>query len=271
MIRCCREAGLSEPVFALDDGLRISLGRPLPLPSSSVTTEETKKETEEEIKEESRRREISGTAPGKASSSREQSLAPLRSHPEVTIAELARQLNLSDSGVEYNLRKLRQEGRIRKQQARFATQQRESPRLVVERETHHLWGQPLLLQIQEVQAAPRVEVHPRRLLLFVRPQSSLQKRQSFLAAWYRQELRKEALPLIEIWQQCLVALRSPPLCRRLRSSQTRRIIAACQAPEPGRIYGEGSTPTSAHGIPRPGGASGLSNGHHRRAKGDQAR
>jgi predicted metal-dependent hydrolase len=162
-------------------------------------------------------------------------------------------------------------GWIRKQQARFATQQRESPRLVVERETHHLWGQPLLLQIQEVQAAPRVEVHPRRLLLFVRPQSSLQKRQSFLAAWYRQELRKEALPLIEIWQQCLVALRSPPLCRRLRSSQTRRIIAACQAPEPGRIYGEGSTPTSAHGIPRPGGASGLSNGHHRRAKGDQAR
>ncbi len=74
---------------------------------------------------------------------------------------------------------------------------------MVERETHHLWGQPLLLQIQEVQAAPRVEVHPRRLLLFVRPQSSLQKRQSILAAWYRQELRKEALPLIENWQQCL--------------------------------------------------------------------
>lgn len=134
----------------------------------------------------------SGAAPGKASSSREQILAQLRSHPEVTIAELARQLNLSDSGVEYNLRKLRREGRIRRQQVRFATQQRESPRLVVERETHHLWGQPLLLQIQEVQADPRVEVHPRRLLLFVHPQSSLQKRQRILAAWYRQELRKEA-------------------------------------------------------------------------------
>jgi predicted HTH transcriptional regulator len=111
MIRRCREAGLSEPVFALEDGFRISLGRPLLQPSSSVTTEET----EEETKEESRRQEISGAAPGKASISREQILAVLRSHPEVTIAELARQLNLSDSGVEYNLRKLRQEGWIRRE------------------------------------------------------------------------------------------------------------------------------------------------------------
>lgn len=46
---------------------------------------------------------------------REQILAQLRSHPEVTIVELARQLNLSDSGVEYNLRKLRQEGWIRRE------------------------------------------------------------------------------------------------------------------------------------------------------------
>ena len=60
-----------------------------------------------------------------------------------------------------------------------------------------------MLQIQEVQAAPRVEVHPRRLVLFVRPQSSLQQRQTILAAWYREELRKEAWPLIETWQQRL--------------------------------------------------------------------
>ena len=119
MIRRCREAGLPESVFSLEDGFRISLGRPLPQLSSSVTTEETEEETKEETKdetgEESRLLLISGAAPGKASISREQILAQLRSHPEVTIAELARQLNLSDSGVEYNLRKLRQEGRIRRE------------------------------------------------------------------------------------------------------------------------------------------------------------
>lgn len=107
MIRRCREAGLPEPEFSLEDGFRISLGRPLPVPSSSVTTEETEEET--------RGQGVSGAAPGKASISREQILAQLRTHPEVTIAELARQLNLSDSGVEYNLRKLRQEGRIRRE------------------------------------------------------------------------------------------------------------------------------------------------------------
>jgi predicted HTH transcriptional regulator len=115
MIRRCREAGLSEPVFSLADGFRISLGRPLPQPSSSVTTEETEEETKEETEEESRGQVISGAAPGKASISREQILAVLRSHPEVTIVELARQLNLSDSGVEYNQRKLPQDGRIRRE------------------------------------------------------------------------------------------------------------------------------------------------------------
>ncbi len=57
--------------------------------------------------------------------------------------------------------------------------------------------------LERRQAAPRVEVHPRRLVLFVRPQSSLPKRQSILAAWYREELRKQAWPLIETWQQRL--------------------------------------------------------------------
>ena len=92
---------------------------------------------------------------------------------------------------------------IRRQQARLAAQPRESPRLVVERESHALWGQRLLLHIEEVQAAPRVEVHPRQLLLFVRPGATLEKRRSVLAAWYRQQLRQEAASLIEHWQQRL--------------------------------------------------------------------
>lgn len=94
-------------------------------------------------------------------------------------------------------------GWIRRQQSRLEGQQRESPRLVVERESHQLWGQRLLLQIQEVNAAPRVEVHPRRLVLLVRPGSTSVKRQSILAAWYRDEIRKEAAILIDKWQQRL--------------------------------------------------------------------
>ena len=94
-------------------------------------------------------------------------------------------------------------GWIRRQQARFAEQQRESPRLVVERESHALWGRRLLLHIEEVKAAPRIEVRPRQLVLHLRPGTSLEKRQSLLAAWYRSELRKEATGLIDHWQQRL--------------------------------------------------------------------
>jgi len=119
MIRRCREAGLSEPVFSLDDGFRIVLERPTPQPSSSVTTEETEEETKGETKGETEveRREqgVSRTARGRAALNRDQILAKLSAEPELTIAELAHLLNLSGSGVEYNLRKLRQEGRIRRE------------------------------------------------------------------------------------------------------------------------------------------------------------
>jgi predicted metal-dependent hydrolase len=94
-------------------------------------------------------------------------------------------------------------GWIRKQQARFSGQQRESPRLVVERESHALWGRRLLLHIEEVNTAPRIEIHPRNLIMFLRPGSTLEKRQRILAAWYRNELRKEATGLIDHWQQRL--------------------------------------------------------------------
>jgi predicted HTH transcriptional regulator len=98
---------LAEPGFALDDGFRIRLGRPPAEISSIVTTEETKEETQEEAGG----RVISGTM-ARAGTAREQILAQIRANPEITIAELARLLNLSESGVEYNLRKLRKDSRI---------------------------------------------------------------------------------------------------------------------------------------------------------------
>jgi predicted HTH transcriptional regulator len=127
MIRRFREAGLSEPVFALEDGFRISLGRPAasgpgqePTQEPRNTTQEAKEETAEETQVETKketeaeapRSGVSAATSGKATARRSQILEQLRANPEITIAELARLMHLSDSGVEYNLRKLRQEGRI---------------------------------------------------------------------------------------------------------------------------------------------------------------
>jgi predicted metal-dependent hydrolase len=92
---------------------------------------------------------------------------------------------------------------IRRQQSRLAAQPRESSRIAVERESHALWGERLLLHIEEVQAAPRVELRPKRLVLFVRPGATLETRRSVLSAWYRNQLRKEASCRIEHWQERL--------------------------------------------------------------------
>mgnify|MGYP003336620606 CR=1 FL=1 len=134
MIRRCREAGIPEPEFRLDDGFRLSLGRspfkPAAPGTGSGTKEQSKEETtalrqkqadagSEDGTRECARLEARVLAPSKAprrpAKARDQILALMRTNPAITTVELASALNLSDSGVEYNLRKLRQQGRIRRE------------------------------------------------------------------------------------------------------------------------------------------------------------
>jgi len=78
MIRRCREVGLSEPVFSLTVGFRITLERPKPQPSSSETTEETKEETEVGHQAQG----VSSAARGKPALNQDQILAKLSADPE---------------------------------------------------------------------------------------------------------------------------------------------------------------------------------------------
>lgn len=94
-------------------------------------------------------------------------------------------------------------GWIRRQQSRYERQERESPRQVIERESLYVWGQRLLLYIQDVDAPPRIELHPKEMRLFIRPGTPSAKRQSLLAAWYREQLRTAAAPLIHKWEAAL--------------------------------------------------------------------
>jgi predicted HTH transcriptional regulator len=107
MIRRCREAGLPEPVFSLDDGFRIVLGRPMPLDVTQETTEETTQQTTEETTQDT---EQPPRAPRRP---RERILALMQQQPTITARELAEALALSFDGVSYHLKKLRAEGRVR--------------------------------------------------------------------------------------------------------------------------------------------------------------
>lgn len=92
---------------------------------------------------------------------------------------------------------------IRDQQAALRGQARETPRRLVTRESHHLWGRRYLLCVVEKDAKPRVEVGHRRITLSVRPGSGVAKRAEVLHEWHKRLLREAAEPLIRKWETTL--------------------------------------------------------------------
>ena len=92
---------------------------------------------------------------------------------------------------------------IRAQQQKVMAQEREPQREYIDRESHYLWGQRLLLKVVELEAAPMVEVAHRKLVLQVRPGTTAQRRQALLDQWYRAQIRQALPALVTRWQDLL--------------------------------------------------------------------
>ena len=94
-------------------------------------------------------------------------------------------------------------GWIKKQQQKLKKQEREAPRDYLDRESHYLWGKRYLLKVVEEDAAPRVELKHKKIILQVRSGTSRDKKKAILEEWYRERL-KEALPtLIAKWEKLM--------------------------------------------------------------------
>ena len=91
-------------------------------------------------------------------------------------------------------------GWIRDQQTKLLAQARETPRQFVERETHTLWGRHYLLSVVEKDAKPAVTRDHRRIMLIVRPGSTLAKREEVMDEWHRALLHQAVPALIEKWE-----------------------------------------------------------------------
>lgn len=92
---------------------------------------------------------------------------------------------------------------IRSQQRKHQSQDRETPREFLNKESHYVWGQRYLLEVVHADAAPRVSLTPRKLLLQVRPGADQARCEEVLDAWYRQQVR-DALPaLLAKWEPLL--------------------------------------------------------------------
>jgi predicted metal-dependent hydrolase len=103
--------------------------------------------------------------------------------PKATRSEVARAYTVSKLGW------------IRDQQTKLRKQARETPRQLVERESHYLWGRRYLLSVKEEEAKPSVRLNHRDITLTVRPGSSRTRREAVMHAWHK-ALLHEAVPKV---------------------------------------------------------------------------
>jgi predicted metal-dependent hydrolase len=76
-------------------------------------------------------------------------------------------------------------GWIKQQQTKLRGQERETQREYLDRESHFVWGKRYLLKLVEEDAAPRIELKRRELILRVRPRSNHKTKRAIVAQWYR--------------------------------------------------------------------------------------
>jgi len=89
---------------------------------------------------------------------------------------------------------------IKKQQTKILSQKREAPREYLTKESHFYLGKRYLLKVIELNAVPTVHLTHKNIELYVRPNSSPEKRKEILENWYREQLRMLGTDLIAKWE-----------------------------------------------------------------------
>ena len=89
---------------------------------------------------------------------------------------------------------------IKKQQQTFKNQEREAPREYLSKESHYFKGKRYLLKVTEVDTVPKVVLKHSKIELFVRPNTTIEKRKEILDKWYREELKKIIPEMINKWE-----------------------------------------------------------------------
>lgn len=108
-------------------------------------------------------------------------------------------LHMTDDNV--RLAVISRLGWIRKQQASFEAQPRQSEREMVTGESHYLFGKRYRLEVIERRGRHEVVVKNNSTLqLFVKPGTSTENRALVLNEWYRDQLKERISDLLAHWQ-----------------------------------------------------------------------
>ena len=98
-------------------------------------------------------------------------------------------------------------GWIKRQQAKFYAQPRQTERSYVSGESHFFFGQRFRLNTVDGAPAGRVHIRNSRTLdLHVRSGSDQATRERVFQDWYRRELRTRAAPLMAAWAVAIPSL-----------------------------------------------------------------
>ncbi len=106
---------------------------------------------------------------------------------------------------------------IKQQQRKMKAQPREPAREYINRESHYVWGQRYLLQIQELAAPVNITLSGKKMRMTVRPGTPADKRQALLEAWYRTQVREAAQPLLRKWQAVMGVQAGKLLVQRMKT------------------------------------------------------
>jgi len=91
-------------------------------------------------------------------------------------------------------------GWIRKQREKLLTQARETPRRLINRESHDLWGRRHLMRVEYRDGKPGVRLDHKQITLVIRPDSDRAKRQRVIHEWHKSLLHAAVPALIRKWE-----------------------------------------------------------------------
>ena len=121
-------------------------------------------------------------------------------HPPNGQVRVSAPLRLDDDAVRLAI--ISRLGWIKRKQASFAKQERQSQREYVSGESHYFAGRRYRLKVIEQNCPPKVKLlNNSRIGLTVRPGTSRDKRESVLNGWYREHLHTQLPPLLTKWEQ----------------------------------------------------------------------
>lgn len=94
---------------------------------------------------------------------------------------------------------------IKKQQEKFANQERQSTREYVSGESYYLWGERFNLRVVERDNAySKVQIENRKYItLYVKQGTPVEKREEIITEWYRKQIKEVIPKLISKWEPIL--------------------------------------------------------------------